>query len=99
LWPQKFNNKTNGITPRRWLLISNPPLSRLISEAIGEGWITDLQQLRKLEPLAQDASFRESFRKAKRQCKEALAGYISNRMGISIAAKSMSDVQVKRLNE
>jgi starch phosphorylase len=98
-WPQKFNNKTNGITPRRWLLQSNPPLAQLITDAIGAGWITNLKQLRKLEPLAQDASFREGFCKAKRETKEALAGYIANRLGIVISPHSMFDVQVKRLHE
>ena len=98
-WPAKFNNKTNGITPRRWLLKANPPLARLITEAIGDGWITDLQQLRKLEPLADDAAFRERFRAAKRQNKEALAGYIAARLGITVSPESLFDVQVKRLHE
>ena len=57
MWPEKFNNKTNGVTQRRWLLKCNPPLSQLISDAIGDGWITDLYQLRKLIPLAQDSAF------------------------------------------
>ena len=63
LWPEKFNNKTNGITPRRWLLKANPPLARLITETIGDGWITDLDQLRKLEPLADDPEFRNDSAK------------------------------------
>jgi glycogen phosphorylase len=98
-WPEKFNNKTNGITPRRWLLKANPPLAKLITEVIGPGWITDLNQLRKLEPLAEDASFRDRFRDAKRQTKTALAGYIENRLGIIISPDSLYDVQVKRLHE
>ncbi|HVV72244.1 MAG TPA: glycogen/starch/alpha-glucan phosphorylase, partial [Verrucomicrobiae bacterium] len=98
-WPTRFNNKTNGITPRRWLLKCNPPLARLITEAIGPGWITDLQQLRKLEPLAEDASFRARFRAAKQQSKAALAGYIEARLGITISPQSLYDVQVKRLHE
>ena len=61
LWPGKFNNKTNGITPRRWLLKSNRGLAGLITEAIGETWITDLDDLRRLEPLAEDAAFQEKF--------------------------------------
>src|SRR6202030_3733459 len=62
LFPERFNNKTNGVTPRRWLQQANPSLSRLITEAIGDEWIADLSQLRKLTPLAQDASFRARFR-------------------------------------
>jgi starch phosphorylase len=99
LWPSRFNNKTNGITPRRWLLKANPPLARLITEAIGDDWITDLSQLRKLEPLADDASFRERFRAAKHQNKLVLASYIDSRLGIIISAESLFDVQVKRLHE
>jgi starch phosphorylase len=99
LWPAKFNNKTNGITPRRWLLKANPPLARLITDAIGSGWITDLQQLRKLEPLADDAAFGEQFRAAKHQNKQALAGYIGARLGVKLSPESLFDVQVKRLHE
>jgi len=98
-WPARFNNKTNGITPRRWLLKANPPLARLITEAIGDGWVTDLGQLRKLEPLADDASFRDRFRAAKQQNKAALAGYIDARLGIPVSPDSLFDVQVKRLHE
>ena len=99
LWPAKFNNKTNGITPRRWLLKANPALARLVTETIGDGWITHLDELRKLEPFAEDASFRQKFRAAKRQNKEALAGYIAARLGIAISPDSLYDVQVKRLHE
>jgi starch phosphorylase len=98
-WPEKFNNKTNGITPRRWLLKSNPPLASLITEAIGEAWITDLEQLRHLEPLAKDAGFRERFRAAKQQNKINLAGYIERQVGVRIDVESIYDVQVKRLHE
>ena len=98
-WPTRFNNKTNGIAPRRWLLKANPPLARLITEAIGDGWITDLRQLRKLEPLADDASFRNHFRAAKQQNKLALAGYIDARLGIAVSPESLFDTQVKRLHE
>ena len=98
-WPGKFNNKTNGITPRRWLLEANPPLARLITEVIGNGWITDLQQLRKLEPLQDDASFQQRFRDAKQQNKAALAAYIATTLGISVSPTSLFDVQVKRLHE
>ena len=72
MFPERFNNKTNGVTPRRWLQQANPALSRLITEAIGEDWITDLAHLRKLLPLAEDAGFRERFRAAKREAKARL---------------------------
>ncbi|MBI4657354.1 MAG: glycogen/starch/alpha-glucan phosphorylase [Verrucomicrobia bacterium] len=98
-WPAKFNNKTNGITPRRWLLKANPPLARLITESIGDGWITDLEQLRKLEPLADDAAFREKFRSAKQQNKAALAEHIERELKIVVSPESLFDVQVKRLHE
>ncbi len=98
-WPGKFNNKTNGITPRRWLLRANPSLARLITQTIGDGWITDLSKLRKLESHAKDAAFRKQFRAARRQNKEALAGYIAARLGITVSPESLFDVQVKRLHE
>jgi glycogen phosphorylase len=98
-WPAKFNNKTNGITPRRWLLKANPPLARLITEVIGDGWITDLDQLRKLEPFADDAAFRERFRAAKHYNKQLLAAYIQRELGILVSSESLFDVQVKRLHE
>jgi starch phosphorylase len=98
-WPEKFNNKTNGITPRRWLLKANPHLAALITEAIGDRWITDLEQLRALEPLAGDSGFLERFRSAKQQNKVNLAGYIHNRVQVKIDHESMYDVQVKRLHE
>jgi starch phosphorylase len=99
LWPDKFNNKTNGITPRRWLLKANPPLARLVTEAIGDGWITDLEELRLLERFADDASFRERFRAAKQHNKEWLARHIASTLGVSVAPESLFDVQVKRLHE
>jgi starch phosphorylase len=98
-WPNKFNNKTNGITPRRWLLKANPPLAQLITEAIGDGWITDLGQLRSLERFADDAAFRQRFRAAKQHNKEWLAGHIARALGIGVAPDSLFDVQVKRLHE
>ena len=98
-WPGKFNNKTNGITPRRWLLKANPPLARLITEAIGDRWITDLEELRNLECFADDAAFRESFHAAKRFNKRALAQIIHRRLGITVSPDSLFDVQVKRLHE
>ncbi|HTS71939.1 MAG TPA: glycogen/starch/alpha-glucan phosphorylase [Terriglobia bacterium] len=99
LWPEKFNNKTNGITPRRWLLQANPALASLISSVIGDAWITDLDQLRKLEPLADDPSFQHRFRSAKRRNKELLAKLIAKETGIKVSPDSLFDVQVKRLHE
>ena len=72
MFPQRFSNKTNGVTPRRWLLMSNPALSQTITDAIGEGWVTDLSQLKKLKPLAGDQALRQAFLKAKREAKAAL---------------------------
>lgn len=99
LWPAKFNNKTNGITPRRFLLNSNFALSKLISHSIGCDWIVDLDRLRKLEPLADDPEFRRQFRAAKRQNKEFLAQLIARETGVVVSPDSMFDVQVKRLHE
>jgi len=99
LWPDKFNNKTNGITPRRWLLQANPALACLISSVIGDSWVTDLDHLRKLEPLADDPSFQHRFRSAKRQNKELLAKLIAHDTGIKVSPDSLFDVQVKRLHE
>ncbi|HEY1243110.1 MAG TPA: glycogen/starch/alpha-glucan phosphorylase [Bryobacteraceae bacterium] len=98
-WPAKFNNKTNGITPRRWLLKANPPLSQLITDAIGERWITDLEELRKLEPLAADSAFRSAFEAAKRVNKQVLDRIIRHRLGITVSPDSLFDVHVKRLHE
>jgi glycogen phosphorylase len=97
--PAKFNNKTNGITPRRWLLEANPRLARLITETIGEGWTTDLEQLRKLEPFAENADFRERFQTAKLRNKQSLATYIKRELGVPVFPDSLFDVQVKRLHE
>jgi len=98
-WPQKFNNKTNGITPRRWLLKANPRLASLITETIGHSWITDLDQLRRLEPLATNEGFQARFSEVKQQNKAALGGYIRARLGINISSDSMFDIQVKRFHE
>ena len=99
LWPEKFNNKTNGITPRRWLLNANPVLARLITETIGDQWITDLDQLRKLESFVEDAAFRKRFRQAKKHNKVLLAEVIAHETGIAVDPASLFDVQVKRLHE
>ncbi len=99
LWPERFNNKTNGVTPRRWMVQSNPELAAMISEVLGPGWETDLTQLRRLEPLADDAAFRRRFREVKRGNKELLAAIIQTENGITVDIDSMFDVQVKRLHE
>ncbi len=83
LFPERFNNKTNGVTPRRWLLLANPDLSKLITEAIGDGWVTDLSQLRRLLPLADDAGFRTRFRQAKQSAKERFATWLKATTGQS----------------
>lgn len=97
--PEKFNNKTNGITQRRWLQKANPKLSSLITEAIGDGWINDLYQLKRILPLKDDASFRHKWREAKLKNKKNLAEYIYRTSGIGIDTGSLFDVQIKRLHE
>jgi len=99
MWPEKFTNVTNGVTPRRFLRLSNPKLSGLITEAIGDGWVTDLSQLRGLEPLAEDAEFRRRFREIKSANKVRLAGVLAKRDGIELAGDGMVDAMVKRLHE
>jgi len=99
LWPERFNNKTNGVTPRRWMLQANPELSRMITEVIGPGWETDVDELRRLEPLADDAAFRRRFREVKRQNKERLAAVVQRENGITLDVESLFDVQVKRIHE
>ena len=99
MFPERFSNKTNGVTPRRWLLLANPPLARTITDAIGDGWVTDLGQLRKVAPLADDASFREAFRKAKREAKTQFADWLRSTTGQSVDPDSIFDCQVKRIHE
>ncbi len=99
MFPERFNSKTNGITQRRWLLASNPRLAALITEAIGDKWITDLEQLRNLAPLADDSAFREKFRAVKHAAKETLSNLIKERMEWSVDPDAIFDVQVKRLHE
>jgi glycogen phosphorylase len=99
LWPEKFSNKTNGITQRRWLRGCNPSLSQLISQSIGDGWVRDLYELKKLEPLANDAAFQEAWRASKRENKIALARYIREHNGVSVDVDSLFDCQVKRIHE
>jgi starch phosphorylase len=99
LFPERFNNKTNGVTPRRWLQQANPSLSRLITNTVGEDWITDLANLRKLLPLAQDASFREQFRAAKRDAKTAFADWLKVTSNEVVDPDSIFDSQIKRIHE
>ena len=99
LFPKKFTNVTNGITPRRWLVLSNPKLAELICEAIGDGWIKHLEELRGLEAFADDASFQQKWRQIKRDNKDALATLIEGRTGISVDPGSLYDVLVKRIHE
>jgi glycogen phosphorylase len=99
LWPEKFNNKTNGMTPRRWLLKANPALAHLLQQTIGTGWITDLNKLRALEVYAPEAGFQRLFRQAKLANKERLARMISNLTHIQVDPHSLFDVHVKRFHE
>jgi len=99
LFPERFNNKTNGVTPRRWLRLANPALSRVISDAIGDAWITDLGELEKLTPLAGDRSFRDAFLSAKREAKARLAGWLSSTAGCTLDPDAVIDCQVKRIHE
>ena len=99
MFPERFNNKTNGVTPRRWLLMANPALARTISDAIGDGWITDLSQLAKLKPLADDRGLRDAFRKAKRQAKGRFADWLKASTGFAIGPESIFDSQVKRIHK
>ena len=99
LFPERFQNKTNGITPRLWLRNVNPELSKIITAKIGDGWITELQQLRQLEAFAEDPEFQQSWRSVKRLKKEQLANWLKQNSGISIDPESLFDVQIKRIHE
>ncbi len=98
LWPERFNNKTNGITQRRWLLQANPALADLIHATIGDGWITDLSQVRELEKWAADAEFQAEFRRIKRSNKERLAKVIRESAQVKVDPDSLFDIQVKRIH-
>jgi len=99
MFPERFGNKTNGVTPRRWLLLANPALARTITEAIGDGWITDLGQLARLEPLADDRGFRDAVRAAKRAAKSTFAGWLRSSSGQTVDPDTIFDSQVKRIHE
>jgi len=99
LYPERFNNKTNGVTPRRWMLLANPALSRVITDAIGDAWITDLSQLSRLKPLAGDKSLREEFMAAKRDAKRDFADWLRLSFGLTVDPDTIFDCQIKRIHE
>ncbi len=99
LFPERFNNKTNGVTPRRWLLLANPNLARLINEAIGTGWESNLALLRQLDPLASDTGFQDKFLATKRSAKTRFVDWIQLTAGINIDPDTLFDVQIKRIHE
>jgi len=99
MFPERFSNKTNGVTPRRWLLMSNPALSQTITDAIGDGWMTDLNQLKKLKPLADDQALRQAFLKAKRAAKSQFADWLKRTSGETVDPDSIFDCQIKRIHE
>jgi starch phosphorylase len=99
MFPERFNNKTNGVTPRRWLLLANPALASTITDSIGEGWITDLAELRKLKPLAEDKAFRDAFRKAKHESKVTFSNWLATSTGQRVDPNTIFDCQIKRIHE
>jgi starch phosphorylase len=99
LWPEKFCNVTNGVTPRRFVAVGNRPLTSLITESIGEEWLFDLYELRRLEPLADDEAFQQRWRKVKLAAKRDLAAYLKLRTGVDVNPESLFDIQVKRIHE
>jgi starch phosphorylase len=99
LFPDRFNNKTNGVTPRRWLLLSNPDLAKLLTKAVGAGWEKDLSSLRKLAPLAKDKGLQEKFLASKRAAKTRFVDWIQSTAGISLDPDTLFDVQIKRIHE
>ena len=99
IFPGRLRNVTNGVTPRRWLVQANPPLTKLITSAIGPEWVKDLQQLRRLEPLAEDPEFRKAWRETKRENKKRLARYVLRKIGLGVNPDTLFDVQVKRIHE
>ncbi|MDJ0632232.1 MAG: glycogen/starch/alpha-glucan phosphorylase [Xenococcaceae cyanobacterium MO_188.B29] len=99
LFPEKFSNKTNGVTPRRWMVLSNPRLSKLITEKIGDRWINHLEALKQLEPFADRVDFRQQWQETKLAVKKELASYTRRKTGIAVNPNSLFDVQVKRIHE
>ena len=99
IFPDKFNSKTNGVAPRRWMVLSNPRLSELITEKIGDGWIKDLSELKQLESFIDDAEFRQQWREAKQAIKQDLTDYSAEKIGVNVNPESLFDIQVKRIHE
>jgi starch phosphorylase len=99
MFPERFNNKTNGVTPRRWLLLANPGLARTITEAIGQGWMMDLGQLSKLKPLENDKVIRDRIHRAKREAKTRFADWLKSSSGQTVDPDTIFDCQVKRIHE
>ena len=99
MFPERFSNKTNGVTPRRWLLLANPDLAELLTETVGAGWVTDLETLRQLVPLADDSAFRAAFLAAKRAAKLRFVDWIKSREGVALDPDSIFDTQIKRIHE
>jgi glycogen phosphorylase len=99
MYPEKFSNKTNGITPRRFIVLSNRPLTQLISETIGDSWVRELSKLRNLEPYADDPEFQQKWKAIKQGHKQVLAAYIQKEYGIMVDPTSLFDIQAKRLHE
>ncbi|HEY4353067.1 MAG TPA: glycogen/starch/alpha-glucan phosphorylase, partial [Paraburkholderia sp.] len=99
LWPERFHNVTNGVTPRRFVMLSNPRLAALLAEAVGERWATDLSKLRKLDEYADDAAFQDRWRRVKRANKALLAANIRSATGIAVDPAALFDIQVKRIHE
>ncbi len=98
-FPGRFNNKTNGVTPRRWLLLANPDLASLITDAIGEDWVADLSSLEKIIPFAEDAPFRDAFRRARRAAKARFADWLRSATGQAVDPETIFDSQIKRIHE
>jgi glycogen phosphorylase len=99
MFPERFSNKTNGVTPRRWLLLANPALANLITDAIGSAWITDLAQLARLKPLADDAAFLDKFMQVKHESKRLCAQWIKMKFGFSVDPETIFDCHIKRIHE
>ncbi len=99
MFPERFNNKTNGVTPRRWLLMANPDLAALLTEAVGEGWVTDLSRLSALRGRAKDTGFRDRFRQAKQAAKARFAAWVKRELNITLDESSIFDCQIKRIHE
>jgi len=99
IWPHKFNNKTNGVTPRRWLASCNPELAKLITETIGDSWLTDLSMLKKLVPYADDKAFRKRWKQIKLEAKQKLIALKKQEHNIDLSVDALFDVQVKRIHE